>query len=100
MGVVQNSHLHLAVGAGIGVSFLIAAYVYSAWRKVHNYWNSEFVEAGRVDRLFVYPIKSCKGNEVDFLIKLRLLNIEQFRFRTSIVQIEDLETAFLAIESL
>jgi hypothetical protein len=64
----QNStQWRLAVGAGIGAT-LLTAYAIQHWRKVHNYWNSEFKEVGRVDHLFVYPVKSCRGVEANFII--------------------------------
>ncbi|KAI6174555.1 MOSC domain-containing protein [Aphelenchoides bicaudatus] len=62
----QNARLAVAVGAGLGAS-LLAAYALNHWRKQHQYWNSEFKEAGRVDRLFIHPIKSCRGVEVSYV---------------------------------
>jgi hypothetical protein len=60
---ISNTRLAAAIGAGLGVS-LFTVYVVAKWRRRLNYWNTPFVEAGRVDRLFLYPIKSCKGVEV------------------------------------
>ncbi|KAI6171195.1 MOSC domain-containing protein [Aphelenchoides bicaudatus] len=58
-----NTRFAVAVGAGLGASILTILAI-NRWKKRASYWNSPFLEAGRVDRLFVYPIKSCRGVEV------------------------------------
>jgi len=67
MNIFQNKNTQLGTVAAISVGAILSAYALNHYRKKYNYWNSSFVEAGRVDRLFVYPIKSCKGVEISFL---------------------------------
>jgi hypothetical protein len=52
-----------AVATGLVGAASLAYYI----RRVvgrHRYWNSPYVRVGVVERLYVYPIKSCKGISV------------------------------------
>ena len=54
----------VAGGVLIASAALAAARCYRR-RRLWLYWNSAFVAAGgTVDRLYIHPIKSCKGMEV------------------------------------
>jgi hypothetical protein len=64
MSTLHGVNVRLAA-IGIGAA-VFAGYLFNYFRKRYNYWNSPFLEAGRVQQLFVYPIKSCKGVEVSF----------------------------------
>lgn len=47
-----------------GVVAFIGGYFIHQNFKQYKYWKSKFFKAGTVDSLFIYPIKSCKGNKV------------------------------------
>jgi hypothetical protein len=59
---LNNKQLALLATAGAGIT--VSALVLRYFLKRHTYWNSEFVEAGKVDELVIFPIKSCKGIKV------------------------------------
>ncbi|KAI6240565.1 MOSC domain-containing protein [Aphelenchoides fujianensis] len=67
---VGNHQLRLgaaaAVGAGVGAS-LLGLYAWNRYRTNRGHWTAPFEEAGRVERLFIYPLKSGKGVETSYL---------------------------------
>ena len=70
MGVLQDNKIIVA-SAAVGV--LAGCYIYKRYCDNYNYWNSEFVRAGVVKDLFIYPIKSCKGLAVSTLFYIILV---------------------------
>lgn len=57
-------------------------FLHRLWR-LQRYWNAPFVEAGTVGKLFIFPVKSCKGIEV----KIKKFNIppsDNYNFTLSI----------------
>ncbi|KAI6238448.1 MOSC domain-containing protein [Aphelenchoides fujianensis] len=55
-----------AVGAGVGAS-LLGLYAWNRYRTNRGHGTAPFEEAGRVERLFIYPLKSGKGVETSYL---------------------------------
>ncbi|KAK0400286.1 hypothetical protein QR680_003440 [Steinernema hermaphroditum] len=55
------------LGLAVASSALIAIPVYQYVRRAYFEWRYPWVEIGKVEHLYVYPIKSCKGNEVETL---------------------------------
>uniref|UniRef100_A0A915DPD9 Molybdenum cofactor sulfurase middle domain-containing protein n=1 Tax=Ditylenchus dipsaci TaxID=166011 RepID=A0A915DPD9_9BILA len=52
------------LGAGTAV---FATYLLQSYIRRYLYWNSKFVKAGKVENLWLFPIKSCKGKDVPYL---------------------------------
>ncbi|CAD5210407.1 unnamed protein product [Bursaphelenchus okinawaensis] len=65
--LTHHSPQKLGVIAGIGAAGVVTAYLLNKFAKHQRYWNAEYVNVGRVERLFLYPIKSCKPIETSFL---------------------------------
>ncbi|KAE9554683.1 hypothetical protein FO519_002093 [Halicephalobus sp. NKZ332] len=64
MGVLQDGRI-IAASATVGI--LAGCYVYKRYRDNQKYWNSEFVPAGFIKELYVYPVKACKELKVDWI---------------------------------
>jgi len=64
MGVLQDGRI-IAASAAVGV--LAGCYVYKKYRDNQKYCSDEFVPAGTVKDLFIYPIKSCKALSLDWI---------------------------------
>uniref|UniRef100_A0AC34GWF3 Molybdenum cofactor sulfurase middle domain-containing protein n=1 Tax=Panagrolaimus sp. ES5 TaxID=591445 RepID=A0AC34GWF3_9BILA len=56
---------------------VIGVFVIYQLRKRYNYWNNEFKEVGSVKDLFLYPIKSAKSMNVEWMDCLK--NGSQFK---------------------
>ena len=61
MSVFQDKRI-ITISVSIGI--LAGYYAYKRYRESKKYWNSEFVPAGIVKDLYLYPIKSGKGSSV------------------------------------
>ncbi|CAD5214825.1 unnamed protein product [Bursaphelenchus xylophilus] len=66
MSLVQHPQ-KIGVIAGLGAAGVATAYFVNKYVKSRRYWNAEYVDVGRVDRAFIYPIKSCKPVETSYL---------------------------------
>ena len=58
MGILQDGRI---LAASVAAGVLAGCYIYKKYRDNQSYWNSEFVSAGTVKDLYLYPIKSGKG---------------------------------------
>lgn len=71
MGVLQDGRI-IAASAAVGV--LAGCYAYRKYRENQKYWDSEFVSAGVIKDLYLYPIKSGKPLSVSaFLYQIVLI---------------------------
>ena len=63
--MVLSKPLIASIAAG---AVLVSAFYlnYRHKKAAESYWNSDFIEAGEVSQLFVYPVKSCKPLVVSF----------------------------------
>uniref|UniRef100_A0A914Q6D8 MOSC domain-containing protein n=1 Tax=Panagrolaimus davidi TaxID=227884 RepID=A0A914Q6D8_9BILA len=55
----------IASATGVAASLAYLFYLRQQRTLAKNYWCSEFIEAGEVSKIFVYPVKSCKPLIVD-----------------------------------
>lgn len=55
--------LAITISGGLVIGALTLTY-----RTIKNYlyWNAKFISAGTVKSLYIYPVKSLKGNKLSF----------------------------------
>jgi uncharacterized protein YcbX len=65
MGVLQENRVIVAV-TGVSVA-AFGIFAFNHFLRQYRYWNSEFKEVGNVKELFLYPIKSGKSMNIEWM---------------------------------
>ncbi|TKR67337.1 hypothetical protein L596_023507 [Steinernema carpocapsae] len=55
------------IGLAVLSGALVAVPIYNYFKRICFERDHPWIEAGKVEELFVYPVKSCRGNKVDSL---------------------------------